>query len=69
MFFRFVVRNWKNKGYSTDTKRQRFLDQILDDDYNASSRIYKETQTWHLKTVLKAFDSKNKNCKLMQANL
>jgi hypothetical protein len=24
----------KNEGYTTDTKRQRFLDPILDDDYN-----------------------------------
>jgi hypothetical protein len=24
----------KNEGYTTDTKRQRFLDQILDDGYN-----------------------------------
>jgi hypothetical protein len=24
----------KNKGYTTDTKRKRFLDQILDDDYD-----------------------------------
>jgi hypothetical protein len=24
----------KNEGYTTDTKRQRFLDQILDNDYN-----------------------------------
>ncbi len=24
----------KNEGYTTDTKRQRFLDQMLDDDYD-----------------------------------
>jgi hypothetical protein len=28
----------KNKGYMTDTKRRRFLDQILDNDYNVDKQ-------------------------------